>query len=62
MVKVIHTSGKRKTAIARGTVREGTGKVRINRIPLELYSPELANLKLQEPFFGIWESQFRMAI
>ena len=25
MVKVIHTSGKRKTAIARGTVREGTG-------------------------------------
>jgi small subunit ribosomal protein S9 len=49
MVKVIHTSGKRKTAIARGTVREGTGKVRINRIPLELYSPELANLKIQEP-------------
>ena len=49
MVKVIHTSGKRKTAIARGTVQEGTGKVRINRIPLELYSPELANLKLQEP-------------
>ena len=25
MVKVIHTSGKRKTAIARGTVQEGTG-------------------------------------
>lgn len=49
MVKVIHTSGKRKTAIARGTIQEGTGKVRINRIPLELYSPELANLKLQEP-------------
>ena len=49
MVKVIHTSGKRKTAIARGTVQEGTGKVRINRVPLELYSPELANLKLQEP-------------
>ena len=49
MVKVIHTSGKRKTAIARGTVRGGTGKVRINRVPLELYSPELANLKLQEP-------------
>lgn len=43
MVKVIHTSGKRKTAIARGTVQEGTGKVRINRVPLELYSPELAS-------------------
>ena len=41
-MKVVHTSGKRKTAIARGTVREGTGKVRINKVPLELYSPELA--------------------
>ena len=39
-MKVVHTSGKRKTAIARGTVREGTGKVRINKVPLELYSPE----------------------
>ena len=48
-MKVVHTSGKRKTAIARGTVREGTGKVRINKVPLELYSPELARLKLTEP-------------
>ena len=42
-MKVVHTSGKRKTAIARGTVREGTGKVRINKVPIELYSPELAH-------------------
>ena len=48
-MKVVHTSGKRKTAIARGTVREGTGKVRINKVPIELYSPELARLKLTEP-------------
>ena len=48
-MKVAHTSGKRKTAIARGTVKEGTGRVRINKQPLELYSPELARLKLQEP-------------
>jgi small subunit ribosomal protein S9 len=49
MSKVIHTSGKRKTAIARGTVKEGTGKVRVNRKPVELYSPELARLKIKEP-------------
>ncbi len=48
-MKVVHTSGKRKTAIARGTVKEGTGRIRINKKPLELYSPELARLKLQEP-------------
>ncbi|MDR0913458.1 MAG: 30S ribosomal protein S9 [Methanobrevibacter sp.] len=49
MKNVIHTSGKRKTAIARGTVKEGNGRVRINKVPVELYSPELARLKLQEP-------------
>ncbi|MDR3222171.1 MAG: 30S ribosomal protein S9 [Methanobrevibacter sp.] len=49
MTKVIHTSGKRKTAIARGTVKEGKGRIRINKSPIELYSPELAKMKLQEP-------------
>ena len=49
MKKVVHTSGKRKTAIARGTVQEGTGRVRVNKSPIELYSPELARLKLTEP-------------
>lgn len=49
MSNVIHTSGKRKTAIARGTVREGKGRVRVNKNPVELYSPELAKLKIMEP-------------
>ena len=49
MKKVVHTSGKRKTAIARGTVKEGKGRVRINKSPIELYDPELARLKLTEP-------------
>jgi small subunit ribosomal protein S9 len=49
MADVVHTSGKRKTAIARGTVRDGKGRIRINKKPLELYSPELARLKLREP-------------
>jgi len=49
MKKIIHTSGKRKTAIARGTVQEGKGRIRINKYPIELYSPELAKLKLEEP-------------
>ena len=45
----VNTSGKRKTAIARAVVKEGTGKVTINKIPLDLYTPELARLKIQEP-------------
>ena len=49
MVKVIHTSGKRKTAIARATLRSGKGRVRINNKPVEFYQPELARLKIKEP-------------
>ncbi|MFC7177726.1 30S ribosomal protein S9 [Halosegnis marinus] len=47
---VTNTSGKKKTAVARATVREGTGKVRINSQPVELVEPEQAQLKMLEPF------------
>jgi small subunit ribosomal protein S9 len=43
------TAGKRKTAIARAVVRPGTGLVRVNSRPLEIWTPELARLKIQEP-------------
>ncbi|MDR2698067.1 MAG: 30S ribosomal protein S9 [Candidatus Methanoplasma sp.] len=45
----VNTSGKRKTAIARATVKAGTGRVTINKVPLDTYGPELAKLKIQEP-------------
>lgn len=48
-MKAVNTSGKRKTAIARAVVRKGKGKVRINKKPLELHTPELARLKILEP-------------
>jgi small subunit ribosomal protein S9 len=47
---VTNTSGKKKTAIARATVREGQGRVRINAQPVELTEPEMAQLKMLEPF------------
>ncbi len=48
-MKVINSSGKRKTAIARATIKDGKGRVRINSIPLEIMEPELARLKMMEP-------------
>jgi small subunit ribosomal protein S9 len=47
---VTNTSGKKKTAIARATIQDGTGKVRINSQPVELVEPEPARLKMLEPF------------
>ncbi len=48
-MKTIQTSGTRKSAIARATLKQGTGKVMINNIPLPLFMPELARLKMMEP-------------
>lgn len=46
---MVITSGKRKTAIARATVQKGEGRIRINRVPIEIMEPELVRLKLLEP-------------
>ncbi|WP_020221567.1 30S ribosomal protein S9 [Halarchaeum acidiphilum] len=47
---VTNTSGKKKTAVARATVSEGEGRVRINSTPVELVDPEMSRLKMLEPF------------
>jgi small subunit ribosomal protein S9 len=47
---VTNTSGKKKTAIARATVTDGNGRVRIDSRPIELIEPETARLKMLEPF------------
>ena len=47
--KIIMKSGKRKTAIAKATLKEGTGKVRINKIPVAQYEPRFYRLRMQEP-------------
>lgn len=49
MAEVSNTSGKRKEAVARCVVSAGTGKVRINNVPIEIFNPELARLKIMEP-------------
>jgi small subunit ribosomal protein S9 len=49
MKKVVHVSGKRKKAIARATLKEGKGIIKINNKPLEIYQPEIAKMKIMEP-------------
>ena len=47
--KVVHTSGKRKTAVARATVKAGKGRVRVNSEPIEILQPALSRRKAMEP-------------
>ncbi len=50
---VVQTTGKRKEAIARATVRKGIGRVWINRRPLEILEPEVVRQKIQEPLLMV---------
>ncbi|MBT7244324.1 MAG: 30S ribosomal protein S9 [Euryarchaeota archaeon] len=47
--KVVHMSGKRKTAVARATVKVGKGRVRVNSEPIEILQPALSRRKAMEP-------------
>jgi len=57
--KVLLTSGKRKTAIARATVRTGKGRIRVNNVPVEIYEPKLARDRILEPLLlagdNVWK-------
>lgn len=50
-MKIIHTSGTRKRAIARATFRPGKGVVRVNSVLLENIQNELIREKVTEPVF-----------
>jgi len=48
-MRVLLTSGKRKTAIARATIRPGMGRVRVNNMPIEILEPKIARDRVMEP-------------
>lgn len=52
-VKIVVSSGKRKTSIARAVIKPGAGRVWINNTPLEIIPFELARMKILEPLLLI---------
>lgn len=47
--KIILTVGKRKNAKARAVITSGSGKIRINSIPLDIWGNEYLRMRIQEP-------------
>ncbi len=62
MSKIINVSGKRKKAIARATLQEGTGTIKINNAPLSTMSSEMARLKIQEPLILSQDAHLKLDI
>jgi len=48
-MKIVNESGKRKKAVARSTVKDGDGRVTVNKVPLEIFEPEGMRLRIKEP-------------
>ncbi|MBW3004257.1 30S ribosomal protein S9 [Candidatus Woesearchaeota archaeon] len=48
-MKVIHVSGRRKSAVARATLKPGAGIVRINSKLIETITPKIYQMRMKEP-------------
>ncbi|MDP3765452.1 MAG: 30S ribosomal protein S9 [Nanoarchaeota archaeon] len=48
-MKNVQESGKRKSAIARATLSQGSGLIRVNSVPIDFIYPKMSRLKLREP-------------
>jgi len=53
--RVVVSSGKRKKAIATALIKSGKGRVWVNDVPVEIYSNEMARLKVLEPLLIVGE-------
>jgi len=61
-MKVIHTSGTRKTAKARATLKPGNGIIRINSQLLDHMQPEMIRMKIKEPLLIAGDSAKKIDI
>ncbi len=59
MARVIVTVGKVKTAVARAVIKKGTGRVIINKRPLEIYEPEYLKMLIEEPLLLAGEDKIK---
>lgn len=57
--KVLVVSGKRKTATAKAVVKQGLGRVRVNKTPIEIIEPAIAREKIMEPLLQAGEATWK---
>ena len=60
--KIINTSGKRKRAIARATIKDGKHLVKINNVALDVFEPQMARLRIEEPLILAGDAVKKLSI
>lgn len=48
-IRIVVSTGKRKTSIARAVIKPGKGRVWVNGVPVEIWPIEMARWKMMEP-------------
>lgn len=61
-MKVANTSGKRKRSIARASIKDGSGRVTINNVPIKNVKPAMAKLRMMEPVILLEEISNKLDI
>ena len=61
-MSIVHTSGKRKRAVARATLKAGKGVVKVNGQPVENFGSLQTQLKLQEPLLLIGDKASKVDV
>ncbi len=63
-IRVVVSTGKRKTSLAKATIKNGSGRIRINGRPLEIHQPEVAKMRIMEPLilFGDGWTKFDIRV
>ena len=63
-MRVVVTTGKRKTSLAKATVKNGAGRIRVNGQPLEILQPDIVKMRIMEPLviFGEGWKRYDIAV
>lgn len=48
-IKIVFTTGKRKDAVARAKIVAGSGKIKINSVPIDVWGNEFLQMRVKEP-------------
>ena len=58
-LKMVYTHGKKRNAIANAVIKEGSGKITVNGIPIQNIEPKTLRVKIFEPILILGVDKFK---
>ena len=58
-LKMVYTHGKKRNAIANAVIKEGTGKITLNGVPIHNVEPKTLRVKIFEPILILGVDKFK---